>query len=1502
MRIGHFFVDRPRFALVLSILLILVGSLAYFQLPISQYPEISPPTVQVTAFYPGATPETVADTVATPLEQALNGTEGMLYMTSSSTLDGALNLTIAFALGTDLDTAQVQVQNRIASVEPRLPQEVRQLGVVVNKSSPDFLLVIHMLSPDDTFDSLYVSNYATLKIADPLRRIDGVGQLIVFGAREYGMRVWLDPDKLTAHRLTADDVVQALRAQNVQVSAGILGQPPAPSGVAFQVNLATQGRFETPEQFADVIVKTGGDGRITRVGDVARVELGAQDYVRNSYLNGTQAAGIGVFQRPGTNAIEAARELREEIERLSQDFPPGLEYRIAYDPTVYVEESVEAVYHTIFEAVGLVILVIVLFLQTWRAALIPIATIPVSLIGTFAVMAPLGFSLNSLSLFGLVLAIGIVVDDAIVVVENLERNLERGLSPREAAQTTMDEVGAALVSMALVLVAVFVPTAFLGGISGRFFQQFGVTIAVATVISAFNSLTLSPALGTVLLRAKHDEGSGPAWSRLLRLPFTLFNFAFERLERVYGRFIGWTVRHAWVPILAFLLLAGIAPWMVKRVPGGFVPEQDQGYLIIAANLPAGASLERTDSVMRQASDIVQEVPGIEDVVSIVGFNGATFATAPNAGAMFVLLEPLEERGRDLNVGNIVGSLYGSLAGLREGFFVVITPPPIRGLGTGGGFKMMVQDRSGQGDLRALEGAVWGLIGAANQDPRIALAFTTFNTAQPRYFVDIDRTKAEQLDVPLRSVFDTLQVQLGSAYVNDFNRFGRTYRVTAQADAEFRMTPDDLRKLFTRSRTGAMVPLGSLVELRPVTGTDRVVRYNLYPAAELQGAAAPGISSRDAIEVMEELAAEHLPPGFGYEWTELAYQEKQAGDAGLLVFPLSVLFVFLLLTAQYESFTLPLAVILIVPLCIVFALAGVWIAGMDNNVLTQIGFIVLIGLACKNAILIVEFAVQKEEEGLDRFEAAEQAARLRLRPIMMTSMAFILGVLPLVLSTGSGFEMRRNLGTAVFSGMIGVTILGLVLTPAFYVVIRRFVSSGRRAAVPATAALAGLALLLPGCKVGPTYKPPVTEVDPAFARVEPALTTGPVESEWWRSLEAPVLEEVMRRALDANHDLRIADANLRATRALLGVERRGLGPDGTVRASVERQNTSQATLFEREETFYSAGLDVTWEIDLFGRVRRSIEAASAEYEAAEADWRGARVAVAGAVARAYIDLTGARRRLEVARANLANQEQSLDMVVTLLDAGRGTELDRRRADSQLETTRASLPLLEATVARAVHRLAVLVGESPSALDELLAELDAPLAVPDRVAIGDPAELLRRRPDIAAAERRLAAATARIGVATADLFPRVSLSGSFGTLATSLDEVGGSSSRTTAFGPFLRWSAFRLGRVREQIRATEARADESLARYEQTVLRALEETENALVRFDRTRRRREHLARAERGAAVSADLARERYGAGLDSFLTVLDAESRLLAAQDALVVSGIDCADAYVELYLALGGV
>jgi hydrophobe/amphiphile efflux-1 (HAE1) family protein len=1044
MTFSHYFVDRPRFAAVIAILVTIIGVLAYFGLPVAQYPDVAPPTIIVTATYPGASPEVIADTVAAPLEQEINGVEGMLYMTSSSTADGVMSLTITFAVGTDLDIAQVLVQNRVSIAESRLPEDVRRLGIVTQKTSPDLMIVVHLESPDNSLDQLYISNYASLRIRDVLARIDGVGTLNIVGAREYSMRIWLDPDRMAALNVTATDVVEGLRGQNVQVASGSLGEPPMPGGNAFQLTVNSQGRLRTAEEFGDVIVKSGTGGRLARIRDLARVELGARDYLTNSFLDGQPAVALVMFQRPGSNALATAERVKATMAELSRDFPPGLGYRIVYNPTEFIAQSVDAVYTTIFEATALVVLVILFFLQNWRAAIVPVLAIPISLIGTFAVMAAFGFSLNNLTLFGLVLAIGIVVDDAIVVVENIERNLELGLGAREAALQTMTEVGSALVSIALVLVAVFVPTAFIGGITGQFFQQFALTIASATVISLVVSLTLSPALGALLLRAPHapKDAIDRVFDRLLGPAFRAFNRAFAALQSGYGRILRHVVRRPGIALGTFAVMLGLTAALFQLVPGGFIPQQDQAYLITLVELPKGSSLERTTAVVQRATEIALEVPGAERVVSFAGFSVATSANATQSGTVFVGLKPFAERGRGLSATAIAAELNRRFSVIQEGTLFVVPPPPVRGIGNGGDFKLMVEDRSGQG-LAALEAATWALAGAAGQSGEVARPFTLFSTSSPQFYLDIDRTKAEMMNVPVSNVFDTLQIFLGSAYVNDFTLFGRNYRVTAQADSPFRLEPGDVARLRTRNADGEMVPLGSIVQVRPSAGPDRVVRHNLYPAAELQFGTPPGRSTGQSIATMERLARQVLPTGIGYEWTELAYQQTRGSNFGLVVFPLCVLFVFLVLTAQYESWSLPLAIVLIVPLCLLFGLLALLLRGMSLDILAQVGSVVLIGLASKNAILIVEFARQREAAGQDRWTAATDAAQQRLRPILMTSLALVFGVVPLVAASGAGAEMRQVLGTVVFGGMLGVTLIGLFLTPVFYVVIRGLVSRGSR---------------------------------------------------------------------------------------------------------------------------------------------------------------------------------------------------------------------------------------------------------------------------------------------------------------------------------------------------------------------------------------------------------------------------------------------------------------------------
>jgi HAE1 family hydrophobic/amphiphilic exporter-1 len=1035
MSLSHFFIDRAIFATVLSIVITIVGLITYFALPVAQYPEIAPPTIQVTAAYPGASAQVVADTVAAPIEQEINGVENMLYMSSQATGDGNLTITITFALGTDLDTAQVLVQNRVAIAEPRLPEDVRRIGVTTVKNSPDLLMVVHLVSPGGIFDQLYISNYATTQIKDVLARLDGIGAVRLLGGRDYSMRIWLDPQRMGQLDLTAGDVLTALRSQNVQVASGVLNQEPISNPAGFELSVETLGRLLDVRQFENIVIKSDADGRVTRIRDVARVELGARDYLANGYLDGQAALPMLLFQRPGSNALATAERILATMEEISQDFPKGLEYRVIYNPTEFIAESVNEVYKTIYEAVILVAIVVILFLQTWRAAIIPIVAIPVSLIGTFAVMGALGFSLNNLTLFGLVLAIGIVVDDAIVVVESVERNLRAGLSPKQAAHRTMDEVSGALIAIALVLAAVFIPTAFIPGISGQFYRQFALTIAASTAISCLVSLTLSPALAALLIKPHDQHGRPSVLTWPIRKFFDGFNFVFDRLSDGYG---GLTRRLVRMSVLVLVLYGGLirlAVHQFRSTPSGFIPEQDQGYFITVVQMPPGSSLSRTDAVIRRLSAELLEVEGVAHTTGFAGFDGATFTNAPNAGVIFVPTEPFEERiAKGLTTHGILTALREKVAKVQEGVVFVITPPPVRGIGTSGGFKMMVEDRRGRGP-EALEAAVGELVARANQEPGLISVFSLFNTRTPKVFADVDRVKAEMLGVPVQNVFDALQAYIGSVYVNDFNLLGRTWRVTAQADGSHRENVEDVGRLWTRDNEGKMVPLGSIVTFRDITGAYRVPRYNLYPAAEVQGATLPGFSTGQAIAAMERLAAEMLPDGFDYDWTELAFQEKQASGPVLLIFAASVLFVFLVLAALYESWLLPLAVVLIVPMCLLAAITGVQLRGLDNNILVQIGLVVLVGLAAKNAILIVEFAKQAEEEGRSRLEAVVEAARARLRPILMTSFAFILGVVPLALATGAGSEMRISLGTAVFWGMLGVTLFGLLFTPVFYVICR-----------------------------------------------------------------------------------------------------------------------------------------------------------------------------------------------------------------------------------------------------------------------------------------------------------------------------------------------------------------------------------------------------------------------------------------------------------------------------------
>ena len=1043
MNFSHYFISRPIFATVLSVLILIVGSAAYFALPVSQYPEIAPPTISVSATYPGASAEIVASTVASPLEQSINGVEDMLYITSQSTGDGALSINVTFELGTDLDQAQVLVQNRVASATSLLPEIVQRLGITTQKRSPDLMMVIHMFSGDGSRDQLYVSNYASTQVIDRLSRIDGVGQARSIATREYSMRVWLDPERVAARGLTASEVISALSVNNVQVASGAIDQLPVAQQGAYEVSVETQGRLLEPAEFENIVIKTEDNGAQIRMRDVGRVELGALDYSTNGYLDDQAALPIAIFQSPGSNALDTANELKATMAEAAENFPPGVNYDIIYNPTEFIAQSVEAVYETLFEAVLLVVLVILVFLQSWRAAIIPILAIPISLIGTFAVMTAFGFSLNNLTLFGLVLAIGIVVDDAIVVVENVDRYIAEGLKPRDAAFKSMSEVSGALIATSLVMMAVFIPASLVSGITGQFYQQFALTIAASTAISTLVSLTLSPAMAALFLKGdlgvKTPRGLSGRVVDVLKKPFQWFargfNYLFRKLNRGYEWAVKGLLSVSAIVLLVYAGLVFLGVTQFQKAPAGFIPDQNLGYLITVVQLPAGASLSRSDAVVQDTIDTILEHPGVDHTAGFAGFSGATFTNAPNSGTIFVVLKSFPElEAQGITIGQVVQDLNKQLFAIKKARIFAIAPPPVRGIGSAGGFKMYVQDTRGRG-LRALEDAAKELVGKANQDEALSRVFTFFDNASPRLYAEIDKVKAEQLGVTPDQINDALEIYLGSSFVNDFNFLGRTFRVTAQADGEFRDDPRDIANFRTRTAGGGMMPIGSVATFKDTTGPYRVARYNLFEAAAVQGSNSPGVSTGDALGKMESLAAE-LPNGFSFEWTELALQQKLASNSTFLIFSLSVVMVFLVLAALYESWVLPLAVVLIVPMSLLTAISGVLFRGMDNNILTQIGLIVLVGLASKNAILIVEFAKQAEERGLSTFDAALEAARLRMRAILMTSFAFILGVVPLMIATGAGSEMRQALGTTVFFGMLGVTIFGLLMTPVFYYVCRR----------------------------------------------------------------------------------------------------------------------------------------------------------------------------------------------------------------------------------------------------------------------------------------------------------------------------------------------------------------------------------------------------------------------------------------------------------------------------------
>ena len=1506
MNFAHFFIRRPIFAGVLSITVFIMGLLAMFQLPIGEYPEVVPPTVVVRATFPGATPKTIAETVASPLEQSINGVEGSLYMYSQATADGVMTLTVTFKLGTDPDQAQVQVQNRVQQALPKLPEEVRALGVTTTKQSPDLTMVVHLFSPNGRYDEVYLRNYATLQVKDALARIPGAGDVLVFGSGDYAMRVWLNPDELASRNLTASDVVAAIREQNVQVAGGIIGQPPVRDPVNFELLVNVKGRLTTEEEFGNIIVKTGANGEKTLLKDVSRVELGAGDYSLRSLLNNKTAVALPIFQTPGANALQLSTNVRHTMEELKKNFPEGIDYSVAYDPTVFVRNSIEAVVHTLFEALLLVVLVVIVFLQTWRAAIIPLAAVPVSLVGTFTMMLLFGFSINALSLFGLVLAIGIVVDDAIVVVENVERNIARGLSSLEAAKVAMTEVTGPIVATALVLCAVFIPTAFISGLTGQFYKQFAITIAISTVISAFNSLTLSPALCAVLLKDHHapKDWLWRAMGGVFGCFFKPFNRVFASSGEKYGAGVKAVLRKGAIASLVYGGLVLLTGWSFEKVPTGFVPTQDKQYLIAFAQLPEAASLNRTEAVIRRMSDIGLKQPGIDSAVAFPGLSINGFSVAPNSGIVFFTLKPFEERrAPNLSGTAIAAALNQKLSVIQDAFVLTVPPPAVMGLGQFGGFKLYIEDRAGLG-YDTLYQNLQPLIGKGNQTPNLAGLFSTFTVNVPQLDADVDREKAKTEGVPLGNLFDTLQIYLGSLYVNDFNRFGRTYEVIAQADSQFREHPDDITRLKTRNDQGEMVPLGALVKVTETHGPDRVMRYNGYPAAEVNGGPAPGFSSGQAEAAMAKIAEDNLPRGMAYEWTDLTYQRILAGNTTVFVGPLCILLVFLVLAALYESFRLPLAIILIVPMCLLFAITGVWLKGSDNNIFTQIGFIVLVGLACKNAILIVEFAKRKQDEGFTPFDAAIEACRLRLRPILMTSIAFIAGVFPLVVSHGAGAEMRQAMGIAVFSGMIGVTLFGLFLTPVFYVTLMRLRLKKIAPEVkglgagPAGASVGMITVLLLSAVasahgslliVGPDYRPPTNSLPANYKAVElgswkegQTLDSVP-KGNWWELFGDTNLNALEVQALQANQGLKAAVARVDQARATARVARSDLLPSLNLAPSFTRQRYSPnavPSFGAMTANSFSTPLDLSYEVDLWGRVRRGFERARADAQASLAEYYNVLLTLQSDVAQNYFALRSLDAEIATVTGTVDLRREQVKLVQSRFSGGIGNQLEVAQAETELATTEADAASLAQRRDEIENAIAILAGQNPSDFHLPARDAGGRAPRPPEIPAGLPANLLERRPDVAAAERQLASANAKIGVAKAAFFPVLTLTGSGGYVSGDLDSLFNWDSRTWSIGPSLSLPIFAGGRNRANFKRSQAVYAEAVAQYRQQVLVAFGDVEDSLADIRHLADQAAAQQRAVANARRAADLAGDRYRSGIVSYIEVVDANRDALTAERA----------------------